>query len=63
MVHMKDHKILIDVCIEWHGINKIHVMVIYLQIIEFCDMCMEKFNNPDKLQQHRVERHSAPTGI
>lgn len=28
-----------------------------------CDMCMEKFNNPDKLQQHRVERHSAPTGI
>lgn len=28
-----------------------------------CDMCMEKFNNPDKLQQHRVERHSAPIGI
>jgi hypothetical protein len=28
-----------------------------------CDMCMEKFNNPDKLQQHRVEMHSAPTGI
>lgn len=28
-----------------------------------CDMCMEKFNNPDKLQQHRAEKHSAPTGI
>jgi hypothetical protein len=28
-----------------------------------CDMCMEVFNNPDNLQQHRVEKHSAPTGI
>ncbi|MCD6037507.1 MAG: hypothetical protein K0S67_1395, partial [Nitrososphaeraceae archaeon] len=28
-----------------------------------CDMCMEKFNNPDNLQQHRAEKHSAPTGI
>jgi hypothetical protein len=26
-------------------------------------MCMEKFNNPDNLQQHRAEKHSAPTGI
>ena len=28
-----------------------------------CDMCMEKFKNPDKLQQHRAEKHSAPIGI
>jgi hypothetical protein len=28
-----------------------------------CDMCMEKFNEPDKLQEHRAKKHSAPTGI
>ena len=28
-----------------------------------CDMCMEKFSQPDKLQQHRANKHSAPTGV
>ncbi|MEP0824406.1 MAG: hypothetical protein HRF40_02870 [Nitrososphaera sp.] len=28
-----------------------------------CDMCNEKFGNPQGLQEHRAERHKAPTGI
>jgi hypothetical protein len=28
-----------------------------------CDMCMEKFSQADKLQQHRANKHSAPTGV
>ena len=28
-----------------------------------CDMCMEKFSQPDELQQHRVNKHSGPTGV
>jgi hypothetical protein len=28
-----------------------------------CDMCMEKFSEPDRLQEHRAKKHSAPTGI
>ncbi len=28
-----------------------------------CDMCMEKFSQPDKLQQHRANKHSAATGV
>ncbi|HKG87982.1 MAG TPA: hypothetical protein VKA95_06620 [Nitrososphaeraceae archaeon] len=28
-----------------------------------CDMCMEKFTEPDRLQEHRAKKHSAPTGI
>jgi len=28
-----------------------------------CDMCNAKFEDPSRLQEHRVERHKAPTGI
>ena len=28
-----------------------------------CDMCDEKFRDPRSLQEHRAERHKAPTGI
>ncbi|MBD0359488.1 MAG: hypothetical protein ICV56_02095 [Nitrososphaeraceae archaeon] len=28
-----------------------------------CDMCMEKFSQADRLQEHRAKKHSAPTGI
>jgi uncharacterized Zn ribbon protein len=28
-----------------------------------CDMCMEKFSQPDKLQEHRADKHRAPTGV
>lgn len=28
-----------------------------------CDMCNEKFGSPQELQEHRAERHKAPTGI
>lgn len=28
-----------------------------------CDMCMEKFSQPDKLQEHRTDKHRAPTGV
>lgn len=28
-----------------------------------CDLCMEKFDNSEKLQRHRSEKHLAPTGV
>jgi hypothetical protein len=28
-----------------------------------CDMCMQKFQNPNKLQEHRKDLHSAATGV
>jgi hypothetical protein len=28
-----------------------------------CDMCMEKFSQPDRLQQHRATKHRAATGV
>jgi hypothetical protein len=28
-----------------------------------CDMCMEKFSQSDRLQEHRADKHRAPTGV
>jgi hypothetical protein len=28
-----------------------------------CDMCKEKFDDVERLQQHRVRKHKGPTGV
>lgn len=34
------------------------------QIVEYsCDMCAKKFDDADRLQEHRAEVHKGPTGI